>query len=114
MRYRITVRGEGIELRGYFDPKDMQQFYDFAEDMEPYGLVVSSETADDYNPFNQQPILAESGLTGRVYIVTAYTMTGSGNVIAHTKHDVTEQFEQITSKRAKHGGSDSDLDPAGL
>jgi hypothetical protein len=57
MRYRITVRGDGVELRGFMDaePKD---FYAFAEAMEPYGLVVGSPADDDYNPF------VEPGATG--------------------------------------------------
>jgi hypothetical protein len=54
MRFRITVRGDGVELRGYLDvgdQRDAPSLAQFAEDMKPYGLVVASVADDDYNPF---------------------------------------------------------------
>jgi hypothetical protein len=55
MKYRITVRGDGIELRGYLGEVLLQSATErltaFAEAMKPYGLVVASVAEDDYNPF---------------------------------------------------------------
>jgi hypothetical protein len=47
------------------------------------------------------PILGHSALTGRVWIVTRYTVTPEGAIIAHTKIDVTEQFDRIARLRAE-------------
>jgi hypothetical protein len=58
-----------------------------------------------------KPILAESGMTGHVYIVTAYTVTNDGTVIAHTKLDVTKQFERIEAKRAARRAHDATIQP---
>lgn len=41
------------------------------------------------------PLLMLSGLTGRVYIVTAYTDLGEGRIVAKTKFDVTDQYEAL-------------------
>ena len=49
-RYRITVRGEGVELRGFIDG-DAAMLNDLAEAMRPFGVVVASPAAPDYNPF---------------------------------------------------------------
>ena len=53
MRYRITVRGQSLELRGYLDgePIDLSIFAPF---MAPYGVVVASVAADDYDPFKDE------------------------------------------------------------
>ena len=53
MRFRITVRGEGVELRGYLDA-DGEALGKFAHKMEPYGVVLASIAADDYNPFFEE------------------------------------------------------------
>lgn len=54
-RWRITVRGEGTELRGYVEfnnepdgPDDLEYF---AAVMKPFGLVMASPADDDYDPF---------------------------------------------------------------
>jgi hypothetical protein len=49
MRFRITIRGEGIELRGYVDgdPEDLDAL---ARMCDPW-LVVASVAPDDYDPF---------------------------------------------------------------
>jgi hypothetical protein len=53
MRFRITVRGEHVELRGYFDVKvdDEATPADLAEAMRPFGIVMASVADDDYDPF---------------------------------------------------------------
>jgi hypothetical protein len=54
VRYRITVRGLGIELRGRMDTdldEDQPTLGDFSNAMKPFGLVVASPAKDDYDPF---------------------------------------------------------------
>lgn len=49
MRHRITVRGQGMELRGYADehlPEELAQV------LAPF-LVVASPAEDDYDPFKE-------------------------------------------------------------
>lgn len=48
---------------------------------------------------NQQPMLMESLLTNRVYVVTSYKRLEGDKFIAHEKYDVTEQFEAIAKHR---------------
>lgn len=49
-RHRITVRGDGVELRGYIDG-EMENVSDLATRMEPFGIVLASPTEHEYNPF---------------------------------------------------------------
>jgi hypothetical protein len=52
MRWRITVRGEGIELRGYLDDTEwIPALQELSEAMKPFGMVVASPADEDYNPF---------------------------------------------------------------
>ena len=46
------------------------------------------------------PRLVVSGLTGRVYVTTAYTEHANGLIEARTKYDVTEDFGFIEAGRA--------------
>jgi hypothetical protein len=50
MRFRITVRGDGTELRGYMDAS-VDGLADFAHQMDGFGIVVASPAEDDYDPF---------------------------------------------------------------
>lgn len=55
-RYRITVRGLGIELRGFMDQglgEDQPTLEELAHAMKPFGVVVASEAEHDYNPFQE-------------------------------------------------------------
>jgi len=54
MRYRITVRGENIELRGYLVAIQHDTLNVFANVMEPFGIVVASAADDTYDPFKEQ------------------------------------------------------------
>ena len=47
----------------------------------------------------QQPMLMESPLTKRVYIVTSYVDNGDGSFTARQKFDVTEQFDALAEQR---------------
>ncbi len=49
MRFRTTIRGEGVELRGYVD--DSVSLNALSVAMEPFGIVIASPAEDDYNPF---------------------------------------------------------------
>lgn len=63
MRYRITVRGLGLELRGITDQgldEDQPSLAEFAEAMKPFGVVVASEATDDYDPFAVHPTVEQS------------------------------------------------------
>lgn len=53
MRYRITVRGEGVELRGYVDGT-IERLESLSYLMKPFGIVVASEADDDYDPFKNE------------------------------------------------------------
>lgn len=54
------------------------------------------------------PRLLFSELSGRVYVVTRYTVrehptkSGTGVIVAHTKYDVTADFDEIGSKRKNY------------
>ena len=39
MRFKITVRGEGVELRGHVEDEHVMAL---AEAMKPFGLVIAS------------------------------------------------------------------------
>lgn len=43
------------------------------------------------------PLLYRGGLTGRVFVATSYTDHGDGRYTAHTKYDVTDQYEALRS-----------------
>lgn len=49
-RYRLTIRGTDMELRGYVDtnPEDLAAF---AASVEGRGVVIASIAEPDYNPF---------------------------------------------------------------
>lgn len=54
-RFRITVRGQGVELRGYLDSNldDPNRALErFAEHMKP-NVVMASPAEDDYDPFGE-------------------------------------------------------------
>jgi hypothetical protein len=51
MRYRITVRGDKSELRGYITTPTEEGLRIAAESVTPIGLMVASQAPDDYNPF---------------------------------------------------------------
>jgi len=53
MRYRITLRGEHLELRGYLDDIDLLR--KLGDAIEPLNIMVVASPADaDFNPFGQQ------------------------------------------------------------
>jgi hypothetical protein len=55
MRYRVTIRGEGTELRGYATPEALAELADIHTDT---AVVVASPVDDTYNPFEEPKPLA--------------------------------------------------------
>lgn len=51
----------------------------------------------------QEPMLMESPLTKRVYVVTSYKDEGNGVFTAREKYDVTEQFDALAMMRRGEG-----------
>lgn len=47
----------------------------------------------------QQPMLMESPITKRVFVVTSYVDNHDGTFTARTKYDVTEQFDTLAKRR---------------
>lgn len=47
----------------------------------------------------QEPMLMESPLTNRVFVVTSYKDNGNGVFTAMRKYDVTEQFDALVLAR---------------
>ena len=47
----------------------------------------------------QMPMLMESPLTKRVFVVTSYKDNGDGTFTARKKFDVTEQFDALAERR---------------
>lgn len=47
----------------------------------------------------QEPMLMESPLTKRVFVVTSYKDEGNGVFTARNKYDVTEQFDVLAIRR---------------
>jgi hypothetical protein len=50
MRFRVTVRGERIELRGYVDPGVLAALSSATEGL---AMVIASPAEDDYDPFKE-------------------------------------------------------------
>lgn len=59
----------------------------------------------------QQPMLMESPLTKRVFIVTSYKDNGNGTFLARQKYDITEQFDILARVRVERAAREA-LDEA--
>lgn len=57
----------------------------------------------------QQPMLMESPLTKRVFVVTSYVDNGGGTFTARRKFDVTEQFDALAAMRQEGDDADYEL-----
>jgi hypothetical protein len=51
VRYRVTIRGDGTEIRGYATAEALVALSDDVSD--PF-VVVASPVEDDYNPFKEE------------------------------------------------------------
>ena len=63
----------------------------------------------------QTPMLMESPLTKRVFVVTSYKDKGDGIFEARQKYDVTEQFDALAERRSgtcelTYGENDDGID----
>lgn len=52
-RYRSTIRGDGCEMRGYFTAPTAEALTYAANAAQPFGLLIASPVASDYNPFKE-------------------------------------------------------------
>lgn len=53
MRWRITVRGVGIELRGFIDADHLYEVERlFADDLNESAMLIVSPAESDWNPFS--------------------------------------------------------------
>lgn len=60
------------------------------------------------------PLLAFSGLTGSIYVVTRYSKREGGQIVAHEKYDVTARFDELIAERQDFlAGSAEDADIGG-
>lgn len=48
MKMRVTVRGQGLELRGFSHFADAAELGAFAAAMEPFGMVIASHYAEEF------------------------------------------------------------------
>lgn len=62
----------------------------------------------------QEPMLMESPLTKRVFVVTSYERVDGDIFVAKEKHDVTEQFDRLAELRAgaREDGATCTLEPS--
>lgn len=51
MRFKLTIRGEGFEVRGYIDADHEARLVDLSNAVKPFGLVIASIAPDYYQPF---------------------------------------------------------------
>lgn len=51
MRFRVTVRGEGTEIRGYATPEALRALA--ADGTDQFYTVVASPADEDYDPFKE-------------------------------------------------------------
>jgi hypothetical protein len=75
-RFKVTVRGDGVELRGYVD----NYLPGIARVMEPYGVVVASEASDDYNPFGITEPDYPPSLENSIDVLTGIAASSAGIV----------------------------------
>lgn len=54
MRYRVTIRGAGTEIRGYAGPEALALIGRAPGVGDETYLVVASPAGDDYDPFAEQ------------------------------------------------------------
>lgn len=52
MRWAVTIRGHGVELRGYIDAP-LSGLGALADAANPLGIMIASPADDDYNPFDR-------------------------------------------------------------
>lgn len=78
MRYRVTIRDENLQLRGYVDGEDALRRV--ANAVAP-SMVIASPAADDYNPFSDVSV-----------VDTIKDMAEDAQAIADTNEEPREGF----------------------
>lgn len=87
MRFKITIRGNGVELRGYIDGEHAD-LNAFAGAVKPW-MVVASPAADDFNPFGITEPEHPPTLEASIDILTGIAAS-SGNMV-----EVIENFAAL-------------------
>jgi len=59
MKHRVTVRGHGLELRGFID-SEQTDLVEFSNALNGFGLVIASPMEPMVEPFDGQPDLEGS------------------------------------------------------
>lgn len=114
-RYRITVRGTDIELRGIIDGDATLRLT--SQSLEGIGLVIASPAEDDYDPFGitypddppslEQSIDVLTGIAASVdnlvgLIETFATLHYSQAMVIRNERFLHEQAEAELLKRELH------------
>lgn len=89
MRYKVTVRGDGAELRGYVTVPTMEALGLAAKAVKPIGVMVASPAAEDFNPFAISEPEHPPTLENSIDVLTGIAASSTGLV------DVIERFAAI-------------------
>lgn len=113
-RYRITVRGTDIELRGIVDGEP--NLFHLTGQMEDFALVIASEAPDDYSPFGITEPENPPSLETSIDILTSIAASSDGivNLIEnfaslHYGQAVVIRNERFLRERAEAEQRDREL-----
>lgn len=110
MRFKITIRGEGIELRGYVDGEDEREVELLAGVCDPW-QVIASIAPEDFDPFKindpEFPPSIESSLTVIEAILAASPDIKTATEMLATVHNA--QAEVIRAERALRETAEAEL-----
>lgn len=101
-RFRITVRGVDIELRGYID--GIANVHIFAKEVDDMGLdVIASDATDDYNPFQISEPDYPPTLESSIDVMTGFFEQYGTDVVALIEHLATVHQAQAIVIRGERG-----------
>lgn len=109
-RYKITVRGTDMELRGYVDtnPEDLAAF---AKSVEGRGVVVASEAPQGWNPFGITEPDYPPSLENSIDLLSSLAAT-SENMVDLIERFAALHFSQamvIRGERYQHERAEAEL-----
>jgi len=105
MRFRITVRGNDIELRGYMDG-DGQDLNALSLAMDPFGMVVASQAEDSYNPW---AATADASMELILSILAQQEYPNLPDLIRHMANVHYMQANVIQGERALRESAEAEL-----
>ncbi len=103
MRYRVTIRGDKAELRGYFTTHNPDLYRELAQAVTPLGMLIVSPAADDYNPFR-------SGVNESVLITALDTYRSTAQVATGHQNHGTHVASMRAALEAVHEPDRADYD----